>query len=237
MSDAVSEMTEDTYLPTGATCPTHSTPKVTQVTKDVSSYTYLFSGWTEHVQSRQEEWQVSLGKRRGGVQDWDCADRGDCGQWGRAGPLPGAGQPGLQVPRVRDRAGAELARQGGELRAWANKWELEWLVWRGQPGEQRPGPGLQDPLQTDAGPGGQGEADTPSHVPAPSAHPQSTRYDMDQMSGHTTLSMAGLPPSYRKYSRTILVESSQQPSSRPSYVSTICVQPQSRQSPHSSQGM
>ena len=55
-------------------------------------------------------------------------------------------------------------------------------------------------------------------------------------SGVTTLSTAGLPPSYRKYSRTILVESSQQPSSRPSYVSTICVQPQSRQSPHSSQG-
>ena len=35
----------------------------------------------------------------------------------------------------------------------------------------------------------------------------------------------GLPPSYRKYSRTILVESSQAASRQPSYVSTICVQP------------
>ena len=35
----------------------------------------------------------------------------------------------------------------------------------------------------------------------------------------------GLPPNYRKYSRTILVETSQ---ARPSYVSTICVQPQPR---------
>ena len=85
---------------------------------------------------------------------------------------------------------------------------------------------------------GTGSGSRPLRCPRPLSPPTEHQVweGSNARSGYTTPSNAGLPPSYRKYSRTILVESSQQQSSRPSYVSTICVQPQSRQSPHSSQG-
>ena len=100
-------------------------------------------------------------------------------------------------------------------------------------------PGYRIPYRRMRDPGDRERLTPPALSPPPQpTHRAPGRDGQNVLSSEDLITafIAGLPPSYRKYSRTILVESSQQQSSRPSYVSTICVQPQSRLSPHSSQG-